>query len=362
MKRVTIIAPLLDEAPHVDDFIADIAAQDFDGELEIFVADGGSTDGSRERLVEAAERHDLDLTIVENERRFVAPGLNECIRRATGELLVRLDCHSRYPADYVRRCVDAATETGAWNVGGVYEPRGETRIERAVACALTSPFGGVNWTSQANVRHDADTVYLGAFRPVAFERVGMYDESLVRNQDDELNLRIRRAGGRIVLDPSIHAVYRPRGTPRAVWRQYFEYGYWKVEVMRKHRQITSVRSLAPGVLVVDLGLLGILSPVSPKARRLLVAQATAYCLAAGLFAARAAHARGEPVTSVPAVAAVFPCFHLGYGSGMVAGAVRSVTARFPFPLVGRSRTARASTRSPEQRRETERARHGSRLP
>ncbi len=134
-------------------------------------------------------------------------GLNACIRAASGELIVRMDCHSRYASDYVRRCVEAAEETGAWNVGGIYEPEGVTRTERAVACALSSPFGGVNWTKRsAGVRSEVDTVYLGAFLPIAFERAGLYDETFVRNQDDELNLRIRRAGGRIVFDPAIRPV------------------------------------------------------------------------------------------------------------------------------------------------------------
>lgn len=328
VERVSIIAPMLNEAPHVDDFVADIAAQDFGGQIEVLVADGGSTDGSREQLLAAAERHRLELSIVDNDRRFVAPGLNECIRRMSGELVVRLDCHSRYPADYVRRCVEAAEATGAWNVGGIYEAQGETEFERAVACALASPFGGINWTARADGRHDADTVYLGAFRPIAFERAGVYDETLARNQDDELNLRIRRAGGRIVLDPAIRSVYRPRGSWRGVWRQYYEYGYWKVAVMGKHGRVVSGRSLAPGAFVLDLGVLGAASPFSATARRLLATQVAAYGLAAGAFAARAARRRDEPAALVPTVASVFPCFHLAYGSGMVVGAVRWAAGRF----------------------------------
>jgi glycosyltransferase involved in cell wall biosynthesis len=327
MQRVTIIAPMLNEAAHVDDFVGDLAAQDFDGELEIFVADGGSKDGSRERLKEGAERNGLDLTVLHNERRIVAPGLNECIRRATGELIVRLDCHSRYPPDYVRRCAEAAEETGAWNVGGIYEPRGESHTERAVACALSSPFGGVNWTRHQNGRSDADTVYLGAFRPVAFERAGLFDESLVRNQDDELNLRIRLAGGRIVLDPSIRAVYRPRGSFRGVWKQYREYGFWKIAVMRKHGQVVSARSLAPAVFVSGLGVLGAAALVSPLGRRLLAADVALYGLAAIVFASRETERRGEPASLVPTVAAVFPCFHVAYGTGMITGALRALGER-----------------------------------
>ena len=228
--------------------------------------------------------------------------------------------------------MEAAEATGAWNVGGVYEAVGATEMERAVACALDSPFGGVNWTASSKVRAEADTVYLGAFRPIAFVKAGLYDESLIRNQDDELNLRIRLAGGMIVFDPTIRSVYRPRGSLRAVWRQYFDYGFWKIEVMRKHRQVSSARSLAPAALVIDLGLVGVASALHPRARRLLLAQAAVYGVAATTFAAKAMIRRNEPAKSPPRVVAVFPCFHLAYGSGMVAAATRAAVGR------GRERT------------------------
>src|SRR5262249_14398076 len=151
------------------------------------------------------------------------------------------------------------------------EPYGRTARERAVACALTSPFGGVNWTRRRATRSEADTVYLGAFRPVAFARAGSYDETLVRNQDDELNLRIRLAGGTIVLDPAIKSWYTPRGSLLAVWRQYWEYGYWKAEVMRKHRRLVGARALVPAAFVLQFAGLGVLATWSRTGRRLLIA-------------------------------------------------------------------------------------------
>lgn len=333
-RRVSIVAPMLDEAAHVEGFVADVAAQDYDGEVELLVADGGSTDGSRGLLESAAVRAGVELTVVDNPRRIVAPGLNECIRRASGDLIVRLDCHSRYPADYLSGCVRAADETGAWNVGGVYSPQGTTRTERAVACALDSAFGGVNWTRDAagGERVDADTVYLGAFRPVAFERAGLYDESLVRNQDDELNLRIRRAGGRIVLDPSIRATYRPRGTYRSLARQYHEYGLWKVAVMARHRQVLSARSLAPVALVSSLALLGAAAPLWPPAAFALGAELAVYGAAATTFAVGAVRRRGEPLTLLPRVLAAYPTLHLAYGLGMARGAARLRKRRGARPL------------------------------
>jgi glycosyltransferase involved in cell wall biosynthesis len=329
VRRVTVIAPMLDEAAHVEDLVADLAAQDFAGELEIFIADGGSTDGSRALLETAATRAGLALTVIDNPRRIVATGLNDCIRRATGDLIARIDCHSRYPSDYLRRCVEAAEATDAWNVGGVARAEGRTRTERAVAAAMDSPFGGISWTrdSTASGRVEADTVFCGAFRPIAFERVGLFDETLVRNQDDELNLRIRLAGGSIVFDPSIRASYTPRGRYRSLYRQYYEYGRWKIAVMRKHRRVASARSLAPIALVGSLAALSAAAPASGRARALLAGEAAVYAACAVGAAIVAARGRHEPASLVPRVAAVFPVFHIGYGLGMAAGIVAAARKR-----------------------------------
>jgi len=319
--RVSIVAPMLNEADHVDAFVGDVAQQDFEGEIELLVADGGSEDGSLERLHEASERAGLDLIVIPNPARWVSSGLNACIKRAQGDLIVRLDCHSRYPVDYVRRCAQASEETGAWNVGGIVVPEGQTTMERAVACAMDSPFGGIGWTRQAAVgtRVEVDTVTYGAFRPEAFRLAGDFDESLVRNQDDELNLRLRLAGGRIVLDPSIRVRYRPRGSLTKVFRQYYEYGRWKVPVMLKHRRALSTRSLVPVAFVSSLAVLAILSTRSGLARRLLVGEIVLYGACAFGFAAVSSRRRGESWTLLPATAATFLAFHAGYGVGMLRG-------------------------------------------
>lgn len=324
MKRVSIIVPVLDEIAHVDDLLRDVAGQDYEGEVELLIADGGSVDGTRERILDWSHRGILSITMVDNERRYVAPGLNACIRRATGELIIRMDCHSRYPADYVRRCVEVSEATGAWNVGGVYTPVGVTAMERAVACALTSPFGGVNWARGTEQEQETDTVYLGAFSPRAFQEAGLYDESLIRNQDDELNLRIRRAGGRIIFSPAIQVRYRPRGSFRSLWSQYFGYGFWKVVVMRKHKRVLNARSLAPAAFVTHLTAVGLAAAISPTGRRALAATMSLYGLAAGGFAITAINKRKESFELLPGVMASFPCLHLAYGVGTASGLVREI--------------------------------------
>ena len=325
VRRISVIVPLYNEADHIDALIADLDAQDYDGDVEVLVADGGSTDGSIPRLTQAARKAGIDVTILENRARWVSAGLNVCLERASGDLIVRLDCHSRYPPDYLRRCATAAEETGAWNVGGVVVPRGRTAMERAVACAMDSPFGGIGWTrhNSREERIEVDTVTYGAFRPEAFERAGGFDESLIRNQDDELNARLRAVGGRIVLDPAIRVQYIPRGSFRGVFRQYSEYGFWKVPVMLKHRSVLSLRSLAPAVFVASLAGLAALAPRNSTALKVLAAELGAYGALAVVFGASSVKARGDEWRLVPRTTAVFPAFHVGYGIGMLRGWLRA---------------------------------------
>lgn len=329
VRVVSLIAPMLNEAGHVGRLVADVAAQDYRGDLELIVADGGSTDGSVDELRRAAASQSVPLTILPNPSRWVSHGLNACIRVARGDLIVRVDCHSRYPSDYVSDCVRLAEQTDAWNVGGIVIPEGSTPMERAVACAMDSPFGGIGWTRSAATGGpvEVDTVTYGAFRPEAFRRAGLFDESLLRNQDDEFNLRLRRAGGRILLNPDIRVRYTPRGSLPRVFRQYYEYGLWKVPVMLKHRRVVSLRSLAPIGFVGSLFFLGILSFVFSPALWLLVAEAALYAAAALIFAVRAVRDRRESWSLLPRVLAAFPSFHVSYALGMAVGAARAIVRR-----------------------------------
>ena len=320
---------MLNEAAHVEQLVADVAAQDFDGEVELVVADGGSSDGSVEKLRAAAASHDLELRVLENPARWVSQGLNACIRHARGDLLVRLDCHSRYPPDYLRRCAVAAEETGAEAVGGIVVPQGQTSFERAVSCAMDSPFGGIGWMrdTQTPIRRASDVITYGAFRPEAFERAGYFDESLIRNQDDEFTLRLRRSGCRVVLDSTIQVHYTPRGSYRAVFRQYFQYGLWKVPVMLKYRRVSSARSLAPLLFLASLAILVPSAVFHVYFKWLLLAEVAVYAAGAVFFATRSVTRRREPWRRVGTVATVFPTFHLGYGAGMAAGWLRALGRR-----------------------------------
>src|SRR5262249_740484 len=331
---------MLNEAGQIERFVDDVADQDFAGDIEVIVADGGSTDGSVDRLKAAAERRGLTLTVLENPSSWVSQGLNACINRARGDLLVRLDCHSGYPPDYLRRCVLAAEEeSDALVVGGVIVAAGRPAMDRvwggigfyrlytedgrllerlAGAFGLRSARNG-----QPAKRADSNTATFGAFRPEAFSRLGLFDESLRRNQDDEFNLRVRLAGGRIVLDPAIRVHYTPRGSLRGVFRQYYEYGLWKVPVMLKHRQLSSPRSFAPIVFVSTLVALAPAAVSSRAGRRVLAVELGAYAALALASAGISIRGRRESWSLLPRVVSVFPAFHSGYGSGMLRGWARA---------------------------------------
>jgi succinoglycan biosynthesis protein ExoA len=191
----------------------------------------------------------------------------------------------------------------------------------------------------ATKRVETDTVTFGAFRPEAFEIAGLVDESLRRNQDAEFNIRIRKAGGRVVLDPAIRVFYTPRGSIAGVFRQYHEYGYWRVAVMLKHRTLPGPRTLTPLVFVASIALLASAGTRFSVARRFLAGELVLYVALAVCAALTTVRGRREPLELLPVVVAVFPAFHLGSGTGMLRGLVRASVKT----IRGRFRTRHATT-------------------
>src|SRR5439155_8698446 len=236
--------------------IQSILAQDPpEGGMEIIAADGMSTDGTRESLEQMARQHP-QLRVLSNPGRIVSTGLNTAIRAARGEIIVRMDAHTTYAPDYVRQCLAVMNETGADNVGGPMRTTAGTFMERAIRAVFHSAFavGGAR-SHQADYEGYVDTVIYGCWKKSVFEQIGFFDEELVRNQDDEHNLRLTRAGGKIYQSPSIRSWYHVRGSLKTLFRQYMQYGYWKALVIRKHRSPASFRHLVPGTFVGCLCLL-----------------------------------------------------------------------------------------------------------
>ena len=315
---VSVVLPCRNEAGHIEACIKSILAQDPPaGGFEIIAADGMSTDGTRQYLEEMAKQHP-QLRVLSNPGRIVSTGLNAAIRAARGEIIVRMDAHTRYAQDYVAQCLAVLEETGADNVGGPMQTRADTFMEKAIRAVFHSTWavGGAR-SHQPDYEGYTDTVIYGCWKRSVFDRIGYFDEELVRNQDDEHNLRLTRSGGRIYQSPRIRSWYQVRGSLTTLFRQYMQYGYWKVLVIRKHQTPASLRHVVPGALVGSLLLLTVLGLFWTPGFWALAAVSLLYATAALMLSLLIA-ARTNWVL-FPALPGVVWCFHFGYGYGFLRG-------------------------------------------
>jgi succinoglycan biosynthesis protein ExoA len=315
---VTVVMPTRNEADAVGECLAAVLSQDYPHDLlEVIVADGRSTDRTRE-IVETFQARDPRVRLCDNSGRIVSTGLNEAIRAARGGVLVRIDAHTRYAPDYVARCVEVLEQTGADNVGGPWVARGRGYIGRAIAAVFRSSFAvGPARSHDPAYEGPVDSVYLGCWRRDVFDRVGLFDEELVRNQDDEWNLRLQRAGGLVWQSPRIRSEYSPRESLSALFRQYLQYGFWKVAVIRKHRLPASWRHLVPGAFVLILTLLLFAIPFRSEAFPAAATIAATYAMA--VLVASLVEASRAGWKLLPALPLIFPAFHFGYGIGFLCG-------------------------------------------
>ncbi|WP_157263597.1 glycosyltransferase family 2 protein [Azohydromonas aeria] len=315
---VSVIVPCRNERAHIAAFCASVRAQRLPApwRLELLVADGESDDGTRLELRRLAPA-DAALRVIDNPGRIVSCGLNRALAAARGEIVVRMDVHSTYAPDYVAQCVEALARSGAAVVGGPWRAEGVEPWQRAIAAAFQSRWvsGGAR-SRQLDYEGEADTVYLGAWRRETFERFGGFDEALVRNQDDEHNLRITRGGGRVWQSARIRSLYRPRGSVRALFRQWLQYGYWKPFVMRKHGQPAALRQLVPGIFVGGQLLLTAAALLGAPAW-LPLAWLGAYGVALGALSLLVA--AGGHWALLPRLPAVIAAHHVGYGIGTLLG-------------------------------------------
>jgi glycosyltransferase involved in cell wall biosynthesis len=313
-----VIVPCYNEHRHIESAIRSILAQKPPaGGFEIIVADGISGDGTREILSDIA-RGEPRLTVIDNPGRIVSTALNEGIRHARGKIIIRMDSHTTYADDYIQRCVEVLQQTNADNVGGAWVATGSGLMGEAIAAAFQSPYavGGAKG-HDPNCEGHVDTVYLGCWPREVFQRFGLFDEELVRNQDDEFNLRIRRGGGRIWQSRKIRSWYHPRKTLNELFSQYLQYGYWKVRVLQKHRVPASMRHLIPGLFVFAVILLPMLSILVPSAIWLWSALLATYLCCNVLAAVVTARRHETRLRFVLPV--VFACFHVAYGLGFLRG-------------------------------------------
>ena len=318
---VTVVMPIRDEGAFIPRSLSAVLKQDYPRDrMEVIVADGMSTDGTREIVLDLQSQHP-ELRLIDNHGLIVSTGLNAAIAQARGEIIVRVDGHTVIASDYVRQCVSGLLQTEADNVGGKMTTIGSGLFGEAVALATSSPFGvGGARFHYSDQEEWVDTVYLGAWWRHTFQRVGLFDEELVRNQDDEFNYRLRKHSGRILLSPRIKSIYTVRSRPRALWRQYFQYGYWKVRVLQKHPRQMRLRQSVPSLFVTMLFGSLLLALFFPIGRALLVLVVGSYLLAN--LAASVWTARKRRWRHVLLLPLVFAALHLSYGLGFLVGLIR----------------------------------------
>lgn len=315
---VSIVVPCRNERDHIETALKSILIQELPGgNFEVIVADGMSDDGTRE-IIQQVTCRDSRVRMVDNRGAIVSTGLNAAIREARGSIIIRMDAHTSYAPDYIRQCVQVLEETAADNVGGPWIAQGKKRIGKAIAVAFQSSFacGGARG-HDPDYSGPVDTVYLGCWRREIFDRIGFFDEELVRNQDDEFNLRIVRSGGRVWQSVKIKSWYYPRESLRHLFAQYVQYGYWKARILQKHRMPASLRHLIPAVFVFTLVLLPVLSLFWPIAFWIWVSLLSVYVAVTVSLSALTASASGWNL--FPLLPSVFWIFHFAYGWGFLRG-------------------------------------------
>jgi GT2 family glycosyltransferase len=320
---VSVIVPVRNERDFIETCVGALQRQrDLPARFEIVVVDGMSDDGTREVLAKIAAA-DPRVRVIDNPRRIVSTALNLGIAQTTSDILIRVDGHTRVFDDFVRANLELLREhPEAWSVGGPIAHRGDNDAARGIALAMGSRFG----SGGARHRLDdyegyAEGAVFPALRREIFAKIGTFDEGLVRNQDDEFNFRVTEAGGKIYISPRVRHDYFVRARLDALFRQYLQYAYWKVEVMRKHGKVVALRHLVPAAFVVGApacaGLAVTLPfPLNAAAAAPLAAYATALT---GYTLSVLAKTRSPRVAAVAGAAAV--TMHVAYGLGTLVGLV-----------------------------------------
>jgi glycosyltransferase involved in cell wall biosynthesis len=317
---VSIVMPVRNEADFIERSLNAVLAQKYPSEaMEIIIADGLSTDATRSQIEKLKSVSEIPIRIVDNPERIAPSGLNRAIAKARGEIIVRVDGHCEIEPDYVANCVKYLQEGRAEGVGGPIETIGETLQARAIAVAMSSTFGvgGSAFRTVNDREMYVDTVAFPGYKREIFEKVGFFNEELVRNQDDEFNYRLRKHGGRVLLAPDIRSRYFSRSGFKSLWRQYFQYGYWKIRVLQLHPKQMSRRQFVPFAFVLAIILFSLLSLFFAPARWALLSLLGLYFLA-NLAATIKAGKRIEP-SGLPLVFLSFPILHFSYGLGFAAG-------------------------------------------
>lgn len=329
MPYVSILMPIRNERGYIERSLRAVLDQDYPAELmEIIVADGMSTDGTKE-LLELICAEEPGVRLLDNPMEIAPCALNLATAASRGDIVIRVDGHCEIAPDYVSRCVYHLTHDGVDGVGGSLVTVGETPTARAIAAAMSSPFGvgGAAFRTSTTQTMLTDTIPFPAYTRTIIQAAGTYDEQFAKNQDDEYNYRIRKIGGKLLLASDVHSRYYSRGTIRSLARQYYGYGLWKPRVLRKHPKQMMWRQFIPAVFLTFLGVSALLAPFSRRSRRSFAAILALYAGASSVTSVRIA--AQTDWRYLPVLPAAFAALHFSYGFGFLRGLLDILARQAP---------------------------------
>jgi len=317
---ISILIPTHNEAAHIARCLQAVLSQEYPlDRLEVLIADGMSTDDTQD-IIRGFQVRYPRIYLFDNPGKIVPTGLNILIAQAKGDFMIRIDGHTVIEPDYVRECVNVWKRSGADNVGGRMNAVGINLFGKTVAIATSTPFGiGGGRFHYSDKEEWVDTVYMGAWPSEVFKRIGLFDEELVRDQDDEFNYRLRAGGGKILLSPKIKSVYTVRSRLKALFTQYFQYGYWKVRVLQKHSRQMSLRQFIPPLFVLGLIVALIMAIIIKWGWITLLGYISVYLLANLAASIITAFKKGWQYLWLLPV--TFAAIHVSYGLGLLVGLI-----------------------------------------
>ena len=325
MIKVSVIVPSYNEQATIRQLLDAIYGQTYPlNDIEVIIADGLSTDQTREVINDFQLSHpNLEIRIIDNIKRVIPSGINRAIEVARGRYLIRMDAHSIPDREYIQNCVKGLDNGLGDNVGGVWkiEPGSITWIAKSIAKAASHPLGAGDALYRiGGVAQEVDTVPFGAFRRELIDRIGMFDETLLTNEDYEFNARIRQSGGKVWMDPSIHSVYYARSTLKELSQQYWRYGFWKAQMLRRYPQTIRWRQIIPPLFVLALLSSGILALAWSPARWLLAIIVLPYAMIITIAGIQMSINQKDIPLSIGVPLAI-ATIHLSWGTALLWGLV-----------------------------------------
>jgi succinoglycan biosynthesis protein ExoA len=322
---VSVILPIKNESEYIQKTINSIIMQDYPRKkLELLIADGMSSDSTRSKVLQIKKKNPgIKICLIENKKQLFASGFNLALPRSKGEFILLMGGHCQIATNYIRKCIENLLIDNRYDcVGGKINTITKTNTGRSIKLAMSSSFGVGNVLFRLNTQKSiiVDTVAFGVYRKATIDRCGLMDEELVKNQDDDFNYRINKMGGKILLDPTAQVTYYSRDSLGALWKQYFNYGLWKIRILQKNPRQMQARQFMPGILIMLVIIEIFLACISMKGMILLLLTLTLYLTVNLCFSISLT--RKNKWKSFIYLPVTFAVLHYSYGIGFLTGLFR----------------------------------------